>query len=236
MNGIVLAITIMASMASWVASADTSNFYLKAGGGTTEYDGLIDASGTCGTITATISGDNEDNGRELIAGYHITENFSIETGYKHMGKVSENLSLGTGVCSDYIGTLTVTTAAEATAEWETKGWTVGGDYSFPVHDYFTVDLNAGVYYWDTDLDISVSAGAGSLVSGGTTWTWSGGTGSTTLEEDGTDLYYGIGATIYSPVDSMSGSVGFQRFESLGGDNVGGTSDVDYLYASLKVGF
>lgn len=217
------------------AEADINNLYLKAGSGTTEYDGLIDASGTCGTITATISGDNEDTGRELVAGYHISENFSLEVGYKHLGEVSENLSLGTGVCSDYIGTITITTAAEGKAVWETDGWTFGGYYSFPVHDYFTIDLNAGLYSFETDLELSASAGAGSLVSGGTTWTWSGGAGSTTLEEDSSDLYYGIAATIYSPVNSVSGSVGFQKFESLGGDNVGGRSDVDYLYASLTIG-
>lgn len=218
------------------AEVEASDFYLKAGGGTTEYDGLIDASGTCGTITATISGDDKDTGRELIAGYHVTENFSFEVGYKHLGEVSENLTLGTGVCSDYIGTITVTTAAEGKAVWETDGWTLGGEYSFPVHDYLTIDLNAGLYSFETDLDISASAGAGSLVSGGTTWTWSGGSGSATFEEDSSDLYYGIGATIYSPVNSVSGSVGFQKFESLGGDNVGGRSDVDYLYAGLTIGF
>lgn len=218
--------------------ANESNWYMKADGGKTKIEsGLLDATGTytCGTITATVTSDDEDSGYGISGGYHLTENFHIEAGYKNLGEVSENLTLGTGTCSSLIGTITVTTASEAKAIWESDGWTLGGTYIFPVNDDVTIGVNAGAYFWDVDLNISASAGAGSLVSGGTTWTWSGGTGTTTLKEDGTDIYYGVNAN-YDISDSMSAGVGYQLFKSLGGDNVGGTSDIDYLHASLKVDF
>ena len=213
-----------------------SNFYMKADGGKTSVDdGLLDTSGsyTCGTIAATVSADDEGSGLGIIGGYRLNENFSIEAGYRDLGEVSENLTLGTGTCNSLIGTLTVTTAAEAKPVWESSGWTLGGAFDIPVSEKFTLGLNAGMYMWDVDLDISASAGAGSLTSGGTTWTWSGGSGSTTLKEDGTDFYYGIDAN-YQLSDTVSIGGGYQQYKSQGGDNVGGTSDIDYLHASLKI--
>ncbi len=232
----IITAVVLSTTVSGAAIASDNSFYLKADGGKTKIDsGLLDTSGTytCGTIAATVTSDDEDSGYGISGGYHLTENFSIEAGYKNLGEVSENLTLGTGTCSSLIGTITVTAASEAKAVWESDGWTLGGAYSFPVNDSFTIGATAGAYFWDVELDVSASAGAGSLVSGGTTFTWSGGSGATTLKEDGTDIYYGINAN-YDISDNMSAGIGYQLFKSLGGDNVGGTSDMDYLYASLRV--
>jgi hypothetical protein len=230
------AILAIASTSGFATAGTPGSFYMSADAGSTEFKGdMLDAAGTytCGTITATVSVDDSDSGYGIKGGYNVTENFSLEVGYKNLGEISESASLSSGTCSTLLGTLTINSASTLNLTWEGSGYTIGGAFNYPINDKFSVGVDGGLFIWDVDMDVRIS-GSGSLVIGGNTYSASG-TASGTESVDGEDMYFGLSAA-YKIQDNLGIGLGYQRFNSLGGDNVGGDGDVDYMYAKLNYRF
>jgi len=234
-KSLITAALVLTASSSFAGKA--GEFYMSADAGKTSVDGLTDAAGTytCGTITATVTKDDSDTGKGLSGGYYLTDNFAVEFGYQDLGEASESLSLGTGTCNSLIGTITVTSAVTASAKWKADGYKLGGLYNIPVNDQLSIGLKGGLFKYDVDLTVSTTGGAGSLVSGGTTYTVSSGAGAINLNEDGSKAYFGLSAD-YAFTKNTSLGLSYQRFNSIGGDNVGGSGDVTYTSANIKYVF
>lgn len=142
-----------------------SGFYGGIGYGTTSTDTGI----TAGTATL----DEDDNGVTLFFGKKFDENISIEGLYVNLGEAS--LTGDNGDTFTYNGTAYtfIVNNGSLTAEASLIG--VSGIFSHPLSSRFSVFAKLGLVFWDSEVKVSGS-----------------GISSSSVSDDGTDLFYGLG--------------------------------------------
>jgi len=165
--------------------------------------------------------DNSDSTYSLNLGYRINDTFSIEGGYAKLGKASYSTSALTGSTSVYGSTLTLTNAV-IQESYDLDGYTLGIAMDFPVSTQIDVTGRVGYISWETSHKVALTSG--SVTYGGITYT-----GSVDLPKiDGTDLYWGLGAS-YKFSKEMRAGLNFTRYD------IGGV-DVDTWTANLRYSF
>ena len=143
------------------------------------------------SLTGTASLDEKDNATKIFAGFNIDENFAIEGHYANLGEAT--LSGNTGDRFTDEGTVYEFLVDGVTVTAKVKSIGVAGIYKFNVGDTITPFVKVGFHKWDNK--ISVSAGS---VSG-------------SAEDDGTDVFYGLGASS-AISDKIDFRVELERFK------------------------
>lgn len=126
------------------------------------------------TDVVVVSGaklDTEDTGFALTAGYEIHEKFDLEASYKNFGKASLS---GNNGDTFKIDDITYTFNTTATIEQEVTTLALGIKPKFNINDYLSVIGKVGFHMFTSEYKVSV------------------GTASASIEDEDTDLYYGLG--------------------------------------------
>jgi len=152
------------------------------------------------------SDDRSDTAYKLQLGYQINKNFAVEGGYVDLGKVTYAATV-TG------GTLNV--------DVKSSGWNLAAVGILPLNEQFSLFGKLGAIHATTKLG---AQGTG-VVSG---WAEPG-------KESGWSANYGLGAS-YNINKQVAIRAEYERFDSLGGDNVGGKSDVDLFSVGVAYKF
>ena len=203
-----LSFAIIAASCLSVSSSYAENMYVSATLGNTEVD-LGISSGTGYTV------DDDDASYGLNLGYKFSDSFSAEIGYQYLGEASITATSNiTGTAWGYAYTIN----SGSTVAGEGDGFTFGIKGNYPVTENFDIYGKAGLLAWTVDYSIS-----GTATVAGTTYTGSG-----SFDDDGSDLYYGVGAQ-YNFNDSVG--LGIEYVNSEIAD-----ADTDTFNASLMVQF
>ena len=175
--------------ASSVSFAESSNFYVEGSWGQTTYDVEDDLDRDFRNAFRDEFGvewnnpvdmDESDNTFGLTAGYQFNPYFGVELSYIDLGEISGHLNLdelipgGFGISTD--------SNIEASASTLNAG-VVG---FLPLSPKFTLLGKVGLSFWEAETKYSYE-----VVDDFTGFVFEEEQGKT--DEDGTDLYYGIGA-------------------------------------------
>ena len=167
------ALAVLCAALPFASVAKENNFYVNAGAMNIEVDTGV-------TGTSYLSVDEEDTAPTLTLGYRLNENFAIEGGV--IGSSEASVSLAAGAYTASGQSLTVNSTSSVIAKADNM-YTLGGRYDANVSENFSVFGKAGLLWWDVD----------GVISGDVTYAGTRYTGSATIyNDDGNDLYYGIG--------------------------------------------
>jgi hypothetical protein len=204
-----LATTSMTAMATEVGGT-----YVTAGMMKLSTDELDSVKGTSGVTV-----DDEDAAINFMVGYQVDKNLSVEVGI--IGKSEMSVSFAGGESGTLNGkSYSVSGVVTATGKSEASKM-LGVKYASSVNDNFDVYGKAGMLFWDIK---GVVSAAGTLTYDGATYTGSG--SATYYTNDGSDPYYGIGAS-YKVNDTTSINADYLKME---------VDDADVDGLSLAVAF
>lgn len=110
---------LLASAFVLSASAHAAGAYIGANAGSVEHKASIDGE----------SGKESKAAFKLYGGYGFNENFGIETGYVHMGKVSDSASFG---------------GDNAALSYRARAFYIAGTAALPLSQQFSLFAKAGV--------------------------------------------------------------------------------------------
>lgn len=138
-------------------------YYLSYEISDNELDGISVVSGA--------SLDKDDTGYAILGGIHLNDNLDLELGYKDFGEAS--ISGSSGNQFTYRGT-TYQFNATATLSYEGDAYLIGLKPKYKINDNISLYGRLGVNMWDVTLNAA------------------SGTASASADDDGHDLYYGVG--------------------------------------------
>ena len=125
------------------------------------------------TITDASTNDT-DTAWKVYGGLEVTDYFAVELGFVELGEVGTRYSAS--IPPNDIDSLLGDTFE--VHPYLGKGWVAAGVFNWPFsNDQFAFLAKAGVFAWEADIDV---------------WVDSGGTGSVSGDDSGTDMMYGIG--------------------------------------------
>ncbi|GEM_PF-545911 len=152
------------------ASAQTHlDYYLGLGYGMAEIDTDVTS------VSNGASLDEDDNAIELFAGARINQNLAVEVQYIDFGEAS--LTGDTGGQFTYQGTTYQFTEDNAAIDAKGDSFGVSGLLGADITERVHLYGKAGLHRWDTELTASSAASFAKA------------------DDDGTDLFYGIGANV-----------------------------------------
>jgi opacity protein-like surface antigen len=139
-----------------------------------------------------------------ISAYDESTTYKVVAGYDF----NKNWALGV----EYIdmGDFDIDGFPGVNADVEIDGFNFFGMFTLPVSETFDLFAKAGAFHWDADASVS---GGGLSVS---------------LNDDGTDFSWGVGAAL-NATENVALTLEFQRFD-IDGD------DIDTITAGLKFSF
>lgn len=160
-------IPVVGLMGSLHANAADTNWYAGVSLGETTVDtGITNTTGTARL-------DEDDTGFKILVGKKIDKTISIEGFYVDFGEAS--LTGNTGDNFDLGGATFVFTTNNAKIASSATAFGVNGKFTHAFNDKSSIAGRIGLYMWDAKFTVSGASIA-----------------STTLSDDGTDLFYGIG--------------------------------------------
>jgi len=195
MKKMMLAAAVLAASGSAFAEGMTDKLYVEAGWTWAE------ANIFTGDWAST---DEKDDALRLFVGYNVNDNFAVEGGVIGELEASGTLSAGAYTVSGLSGILTVNSTSKITIT-ANESYLLGGKFSAPLNDSFSVYGRGGLLWWDVDYNAS-----GSVTYQGTTYTGA------FDSDDGSDLYYGVGAS-YAINDNASINADYLALDIEGDD-------------------
>lgn len=186
---------VLVGMASTLisASAFAAGPFVEAAVGSTKFN-VNGASGW--------NMNDRDTSFGVLGGYMVNDNFGLEGGYLDLGKVSGSI---TGNLSGNLYGRALLVNGTITAKGDAKGWVLGVRGDLPINDKFSLNGRVGIYNWDSDVNVSVSAAG----------TWGGtaiaAAGSASQSFSGSDAYYGIGAK-YNVNKQVTIGLGYSHYK------------------------
>ncbi len=194
-------ILLTQGLAQNTLAADRHGFYFSATFGSAEYDiGLSDlADLNDGSNFTNASIDDSDTTFGLGFGYRISPYLAAEVGYSDFGEVD--------ISAESDGTGFFWSPGPVTAAADTTGFTLGLKGVIPIQSNFEIYGRAGANRWDVDYDYADTSGVFSD------------------SDDGTDAYFGIGASFL--LQNISLGASFTRFDIA-------DTDVDVIAAAIEV--
>ena len=173
--------------------------------GQATYDTVIDDFSDLqdGSITSA-SLDDSDTSFSLTLGYKINPNFAIEGGYIDLGELTVNaVSDGTGF---------LYAPGPVTVKIEADGLFFDAKGILPLNEKFSLYGKFGLLMWDEKGTLSDV------------------TGSISADDDGTDIFFGVGAS-FNLTEKIALNGDFSRYQ-VDEDSV----DVDVLSIGIQFGF
>jgi len=189
-KAIVAAAAALAALTAAPAWSQDAGFYLGASIGQSRAKEFCDDSGG-------FSCDDKDTAWKIFAGYQFNRHLAVEGGYTDLGEVGAS-----GVLSG----VSVRGKIEATA-FELVG--VG---SIPVADRFSLYGKLGVYYAETERNLTGTLGAVTVTDNDS--------------EKNTDLTFAFGAR-FDVTRNLGIRAQWQRYLNVGGGDIG-EDDIDVL--------
>lgn len=210
---ITLTTALFGSSAAFGANA---GWHVGVSGGGTEAKDVpsaaeLDAQNAADGFTTITSIDDTDTGWKLFAGYKFNRNFAVEGSYTDFGEATADSI----VTASPFGTGTVDQSFEAAT------WGLAALGIVPLGYNFELFGKVGFHYWDAEWTPKVNL--------------TGLSGSTTEDENGTDLFYGIGAG-YNFTEMFGVRAEWELFKNIGDDNTTGETDVEMWSAGLQFRF
>ena len=123
------------------------------------------------TIVSGAVLDETDSGYAILVGVHLNDNLDIELGYKDFGEAS--LAGASGNQFTYEGT-TYEFNTTATITMEGDAYLIGVNPKYKLSENLSLYGKLGVNIWDVTLGVAT------------------GTSSENIDDDGNDIYYGLG--------------------------------------------
>lgn len=176
----------------------------------------LDAQNAADGFTTSSSVDDTDTSWKLFIGHKFNRNFAIEGSYNDLGEsTADTVVIDAPPPPVGFGTGTLNQTVEA--------WTLGvaAVGILPLGYNFDLFGKAGVHYWDAEW--TVNANLTNL------------SGSVTEDDNGTDLFYGIGAA-YNFTERLALRAEWELFENIGDDDTMGESDVEMWTAGIQLTF
>ncbi len=207
-------IALAAVLAMSAAGAQAGPFYVDAH--------LGQATADLPSITGW-SLDKDDTTYSLNLGYKLNDTLAVEGGYTKLGEASYSSTTAVSGSATVSGTTATATNATFNLAAKADGFTLGLAGDFPISNAIDLSARAGVFFWDAKATGTLTAGT--LVVNGTTYN----TGSSlSAKDDGSDLYWGLGAS-YKFSKDMRAGINFTRYDISG-------TDIDTWTANLRYNF
>ena len=170
---LVLAVSLAVGLGSVPAMAADSGFYLGAGFGQATASGHDDnavaVSEFFGSVVTSVSSDDTDTSISVFGGYDFNKHVGLEVNYADLG--ARNVTV-----TDNIATFTTDQY-----KFGMTGFGISLLGKLPITEKFSMFGKLGLFTWESTVDTTIDFGGGSFVS-------------TSVEETGSDLMLGIGAT------------------------------------------
>ena len=129
---------------------------------------------------------------KIYGGWSISNYFALELGWVDLGKIETRYS--TTIPPTEIDNILDDTLDVHPIQGD--GWVTSAIVSWPVHVNFSLTARAGVFFWESDVDVRVVTG---------------GTGSNSNADSGTDAMYGIGFE-WQFSDKWSATADYERYQ------------------------
>jgi hypothetical protein len=205
MKKTLLAFTALSTLSLSVSASD-NNFYIDAGLANLEVDlGISEWSSTNATLTV----DEKDNAPLIMAGYRLDDNVSLEGGV--LGSADASVSVTANFNGTVYGTAVVANGTVTAKAEANPSYMLGAAYKMPLSDDFSIDARAGMLWWD--VDYKGSANVSATIGGAS---YAAGASATLASRDGSDPYFGLGAT-YDVSDDVAVKANLFRTEIDGAD-------------------
>ena len=157
-----------------------------------------------GSVITGASLDDTDTSINVYVGYQLNSYFSVEGGYIDFGEFSiTGVSDGAGSFWD---------AGPVKYEGEADALTLGVRGSYPINDRFSVHGKLGLARWDAEASAMDGSGTYNL-----------------YDDDGTDPYYGAGAS-YN-LGQISLNIDYIQYKDIGDE-----TDTDVISAGISYRF
>lgn len=198
----IIAISILSAASVSYAS---QGFYAGFNVGQASYDVVLDDFSYLqdGSLSSG-SLDDSDTSLSLTLGYQINPNFSIEGGYIDLGELVVSATSNGG------GSLYA--AGPVTAKVEANGLFFDAKGILPLNEKFSLYGKLGLLKWNEDAVLSDV------------------TGSLSGDDDGTDIFFGIGAA-FNISNTIALNADYSRYQ-IDEDS----TDVDVLSLGIQFGF
>ena len=144
-------------------------------------------------ISSTL--DEKDSGFSLYAGFPIDEGLDVEIGYNDFGEASLS---GVNGNQFRVGNTTYQFTTTATIAVTSSSISYGVVPKMPLTDGIDLYGKIGLHTWDTEFSV-VSTN-----------------NNTTLDDEGTDVYFGFGVSM--DLDDITGRIGYSSFD-VDGDEI-----------------
>ena len=150
--------------------------------------------------------DEKDNGYSLYTGFSVIENVDLEVSYNNFGEASLS-----GVSGNQFKIDGTTYEFTATATLSVKATSIGvaAKPKLQLSDGVIIYGKLGVHQWDSEFKVSSTDT------------------SATLDDDGSDVYYGAGLEV--AISNFKGRIGYSLYD-LDGD------DIDSINAGFILNF
>lgn len=150
--------------------------------------------------------DEKDNGYSLYTGFSVIENVDLEVSYNNFGEASLS-----GVSGNQFKIDGTTYEFTATATLSVKATSIGvaAKPKLQLSDGVMIYGKLGVHQWDSEFKVSSTDT------------------SATLDDDGSDVYYGAGLEV--AISNFKGRIGYSLYD-LDGD------DIDSINAGFILNF
>ena len=125
------------------------------------------------TVVSGATLDEDDTGYAILGGIHLNDNLDLEFGYKDFGEAYIVGAVGDTFRLD--GTLRAFTSSVALAV-EGEAYLIGLKPKYDLTENISIFGKIGVSMWDTTYHLAIGTASGSV------------------DDDGTDFYYGAGVS------------------------------------------
>lgn len=170
------------------------------------YIGAEYLSGDMDTGISNVTGaslDESTNGYKFLIGYKANASVAIEGFYADFGEAKLSGSPGDTFVYDGIGYIFL---ANGTLKYEVTGLGVAGKFNADISDKFKLNATLGLLSWTSTVSL---------------------TGYDSDDDNGTDLFFGVGAT-YDITENVGIGVGYEMYQ------FGGDTDIDMKSLNLGV--
>ena len=171
--------------------------------------GHADQKDTCDDLFGSC--DDTDVGWKVFGGYKFNRYFAVEGGSVDFGQSDlDSLFINVNTLEIVPGTLVV----------KIDGFFVSGLLEWPLGNSFSLFTKLGMIYWDIEFGVTDIVENDALVGD--------------EDENGTDLFYGLGAQ-YNFTNQFGIRAEWEKFNNIGESEIG-TTDIDLISGSLILKF
>lgn len=214
--GLMTMVSVAAVLASSMASADNSPWYVSVSAGSADYGNTVNDAGnalssglTSAGVPNTTTSSKTSTGFELEGGYNFNKYFALEGGYFNMGSATID------------GTATPPFTGNFHADIKANGWELNAVGTLPINDNWGVFGFGGLIAASVKEDVSANGPGGSAAQ----------------SQSASNTTYDVGVGVRYDTGSHWGfRGGFKQFHGMGDSNTTGKGNVNLLFLGASYSF